>query len=124
MRIDHGRTQRPPAKPEAGKNEWLKAIRPFGRSAGFGEIGIAVRTANVTFPLTLTLSLGEREQRALRSGKPTGLDCSAGGADFTRSPRERAGVRGNGAKSHPVRRTNPGIVELGESSGRAGGFPK
>src|SRR5216117_975392 len=76
------------------------------------------------FPLTLTLSLGEREQRALRSGKPTGVDCSAVGADFTLSPRERAGVRGNGAKPHPARRTNPGIVELGESSGRAGGFPK
>src|SRR6266516_3136473 len=51
------------------------------------------------FPLTL--SLGEREQRALRSGKPTGMDCSPGGAGFTLSPRERAGVRGNGAKYLP-----------------------
>src|SRR6266571_4229852 len=74
------------------------------------------------FPLTLTLSLGEREQRALRHGRTRGLDCSPGREEFTLSPRERAGVRGNGAKYHPSYRTNPGIVELGESCSRAGGF--
>jgi hypothetical protein len=36
------------------------------------EIRVALRGG--FFPLTLTLSLGEREQRALRSGKPTGVD--------------------------------------------------
>src|SRR6266571_145652 len=46
------------------------------------------------FPLTLTLSRREREQRALRSGKPRDLDCSPSGEGFTLSPRERAGVRG------------------------------
>ena len=46
------------------------------------------------FPLTPTLSLREREQRASRSGKPTGLDCSPRREGFTLSPRERAGVRG------------------------------
>src|SRR6266581_7513613 len=38
------------------------------------------------FPLTLTLSLVEREQRALRSGKPMGVDCSPSSAGFTLSP--------------------------------------
>src|SRR5881397_432022 len=76
------------------------------------------------FPLTLTLSPGERGQRALRSGKPTGVDCSPGRAGFTLSPRERAGVRGNGVKYHPADRIVPGIVKPGESSGRAGDFPK
>src|SRR6266516_3043931 len=76
------------------------------------------------FPLTLTLSLGEREQRALRRGKRTGVDCSPGRAGFTLSPRERAGVRGNGVKYHPADRIVPGIVKPGESSGRAGDFPK
>src|SRR6266566_2122755 len=50
------------------------------------------------FPLTLTLSRGAREQRALPGGKPTAVDCSPARAGFTLSPRERAGVRGNGAK--------------------------
>ena len=76
------------------------------------------------FPLTLTLSLGEREQRALPSGKPTRVDCSPGREGFTLSPRERAGVRGNGVKYHPADRIVPGIVKPGESSGRAGDFPK
>ena len=73
---------------------------------------------------TLTLSRGEREQRALRSGKPTGVDCSPGRAGFTLSPRERAGVRGNGAKYVQRIGPIPEIVDLGESSGRAGGFLK
>ena len=46
------------------------------------------------FPLTLTLSLGEREQRASRSERPTGLDCTPVRAGFTLSRRERAGVAG------------------------------
>jgi|SRR5437870_863485 len=76
------------------------------------------------FPLTLTLSPGERERRALRSGKPTGVDCSPGCEGFTLSPRERAGVRGNGAKHNPACQTNPEILEHDEASGRVGGFPK
>src|SRR6266516_5395420 len=50
---------------------------------------------------TLTLSLGEREQRAIRSGEPTAVDCSPHRDGLTRSPRERAGVRGNDAKYLP-----------------------
>src|SRR5438093_2362857 len=52
-------------------------------------------------PLTLTLSLGEREQRAMRSGKPTAVGCPPGREGLTLSPRERAGVRGNGTKHRP-----------------------
>ena len=40
------------------------------------------------------------------------------------SLRERVRVRGKGAAFHPLYRTIPGNVELGESSGGAGGFLK
>ncbi len=43
------------------------------------------------FPLTLTLSLREREQRASRSTKLTGPDCSPQREGFTLFPGERAG---------------------------------
>src|SRR5213593_1331464 len=42
-------------------------------------------------PLTLTLSLREREQRASRSTEPKGLDCNLRRVEFTLAPRERAG---------------------------------
>ncbi len=38
--------------------------------------------------------------------------------------RERVRVRGNGANDPLGRRTIPGTIELDESSGEAGGFPK
>ncbi len=61
-----------------------------------------------SFPLTLTLSLREREQRASRSGKPTGLDCPPRIEGLTLSPRERDGVRGK----HPphASRGCPGLA--------------
>src|SRR5439155_6277208 len=43
------------------------------------------------FPLTLTLSLREREQHAPRSGKPRCLDCSPRTEGFTLSPRRGEG---------------------------------
>ena len=61
-----------------------------------------VRGQFATFPLTLTLSLREREQRAVRSGKPTGLDCSLRRGGFTLSPRERA-VRGKNTPHRAAR---------------------
>src|SRR6266567_4246562 len=85
---------------------------------------IRLARCNGLFRLTLTLSLGEREQRAARSRKPTIVDYAPGRERFTLSPRERAGVRGSGAAYRPVYRIAPGTVKLGESSGRAGGFPK
>jgi len=63
---------------------------------------IRLARCNGLFPLTLTLSLGEREQRALRSGKPTIVDCSPGRERFTFSPREVCAYRdlhaGGGAR--------------------------
>src|SRR5437867_4842607 len=59
------------------------------------------------FPLTPTLSLREREQRASRSEKPTGLDCSPRREGFTLSPRERAGVRGKQARDDAARMSSP-----------------
>src|SRR5262245_29864751 len=76
------------------------------------------------FPLTLTLSLGEREQRALRRGNPTAADGAPASERFTFSARERAGVRGKAARYFTTCIFNAGIVELLESSGRAAGLPK
>src|SRR6266480_4817991 len=58
-------SQRPLAKPEARKNEWLKAIGPFGQRGDFWGSANAVGTASVTFPLTPALSLWERENPPL-----------------------------------------------------------
>src|SRR2546427_7931728 len=53
-----------------------QAIRPFGRSTDFGGSGSAVRTANVTFPLTPALSLRERENSPLAFSKTQRGFCS------------------------------------------------
>src|SRR6058998_1091180 len=81
------------------------------------------------FPLTLSLSLPpsrrakaplrrdggrEGEQPALRSGQPSALDCSPRRAGFTLSPRERAGVRGNGPLQGAA-----GIFSIGCATDRA-----
>jgi hypothetical protein len=49
---------------------------------------------DAAFPLTLALSLGEREQSTPRIGQSRVLGKSNGGGRFSLSPRERAGVRG------------------------------
>jgi hypothetical protein len=46
------------------------------------------------FPLTLTLSLGEREPGLRRLDESGALDSSIRRMRFSLSPRERAGVRG------------------------------
>ena len=61
---------------------------------------IRLPRSSALIPLTLTLSLGEREQRAMRSGEPTAVECSPRRDGLTLSPRERAGVRGK----HPLHR--------------------
>ena len=79
------------------------------------------------FPLTPALSLGERVHHSLRGGqsRPVGFPLPDARCPLSlRALRERARVRGNGANYHPAYQTIPGTVELGESSGRAGGFPK
>ena len=82
------------------------------------------------FPLTPALSLGalgERVHHSLRGGqsRPVGFPLPDARCPLSlRALRERARVRGNGANYLPAYQTIPGTVELGESSGRAGGFPK
>ena len=77
--------------------------------AKFDSSGIVARSwlKLVSFPLTLTLSLREREQRASRSGKPTDLDCTPRREGFTLSPRERAGVRGKKPRDREARMSSP-----------------
>ena len=63
-------------------------------------IGCTVRSLDVAFPLTLALSLGEREQENPHTGQPRVLDVSKRGGLFSLSPREGAGVRGKGVWSN------------------------
>src|SRR5438094_2350688 len=53
-----------------------KPYGPLGRSTDFGGRGSTVRTANVAFPLTPTLSLGERENSPLSFSKTQRDFCS------------------------------------------------
>ena len=80
--------------------------------------------SNGFFPLTPTLSLGERVNLSRRGEQSTALGLPLRDARCSLSLRERVRVRGNDAAYHPAYRTVPGDVELGESSGRAGGFPR
>src|SRR5437667_12113782 len=76
-------------------------------------------------PLPLQRALGERVSLSLRGEQSTALGLPLRNARCSlslSSLRER--VRGNGAAYHPAYRTVPGNVELGESSGRAGGFSR
>ncbi len=86
-----------------------------------GEDIRAARRGGI-IPLTPALSLGERVNHSLPGEQSTPFGLPLRNARCSLSPRERARVRGNGAKYHPPCRTNPGLVELGESAGRAGGF--
>ena len=76
------------------------------------------------FPLTPALSLGERVNLSLRGEQTRPVGFPLRDARCSLSLRERVRVRGNGANYHPAYQTIPGTVELGESSCRAGGFPK
>jgi hypothetical protein len=53
------------------------------------------------FPLTLTLSLGERERRLRCLDQSGALDSSIHGMCFSLSSRERAGVRGKRTVVYP-----------------------
>src|SRR2546427_5793834 len=77
----------------------------LGRSADVWGRANAVRTASVTFPLTPTLSLGERENAPLafsttqRGVCSTNLPNNRTCRRFSLSPRERVRVRGSGGRS-------------------------
>src|SRR6266581_6478728 len=74
------------------------------------------------FPLTPALSLGERVNLSLRGEQSRPVGFPLRDARCSLSLGERVGVRGKGAAYHPAYRTTRGSVELGESSGKAGGF--
>src|SRR2546421_8737879 len=75
-------------------------------------------------PLAPALSLGERVNPFLRGeqAKPAGFPLR--NARRSLSLREKVRVRGNGTAYLPLYRFIPGTVEPGESSDKAGGFPK
>ena len=75
------------------------------------------------FP-TPALSLGERVNPSLCGEQSRYLALPLRDARCSLSLRERVRVRGNGANYPLPYRTIPGTVELDESSGKAGGFPK
>ena len=104
----------------------MKGSKPCALPAIPARKGEDFRAARASgfFPLTPALSLGERvkQSRPGEQSRPVGLALRD--ARCSLSLRERVRVRGNGANSHPAYRTNPGTVELSESSGKAGGFPK
>jgi hypothetical protein len=66
------------------------SIQTFGSGGRLAEIEssriVPIRGRSCApFPLTLTLSLGEREQRARRGGSPAAVECSPGSGGFTLS---------------------------------------
>src|SRR5213083_1159206 len=76
------------------------------------------------FPLTPALSLGERVNPSLLGVQSRPAGFPQRDARCSLSLREKVRVRGNGANYPLGYQTIPGAVELDESSGRAGGFPK
>src|SRR5688572_24745555 len=77
------------------------------------ENGPRRRMVAAPFPLTLTLSLREREQRASRREQSKCLDCTLRRVEFTLSPRERAGVRGKKPSHGAARLSSPWRVAHG-----------
>ncbi len=67
---------------------------------------------------------GERVNPSLRGEQSRHLGFPLRVSRCSLSLRERVRVRGNGAKDPLGLRTIPGTVELDESSGEAGRFPK
>src|SRR5438876_7021714 len=75
------------------------------------------------FPLTPALSPGERVNAAPRGAQSKAMGSAMRKARCSLSLRERVRVRGNGANPPLAFRTIPATIELGESSGEAGGLP-
>jgi len=67
---------------------------------------------------------GERVNPPVRGEQSRHLGFPPRGARCSLSLRERVRVRANGANDPLGRRISPGTVNLDESSGGAGGFPK
>ena len=86
-----------------------------------GHSRCAVRSS--VSPHPSPLPWGEGEASSPRSAIEP-FQVSLRDARCSLSPRQRVRVRGNGANDLLLYRTIPGTVELDESSGQAGGFPK
>ena len=104
----------------------MKDSKPIGPRASAARQVEEIRAGPCggLFPLTPALSLGERVNHSPRGEQSRSLGFPLRDARCSLSLRERVRVRGNGATYYPLYRTIPGRVGLGESSGRAGGFPK
>jgi len=106
----------------------VKGSKPYG-AAGIDRAprpGFPRLADGGCFPLTPPLSLGERVSPSICGGQSRPVRFLLRDARCSLSLRERVRVRGNDVTS--IRcflfRTGPGIVELVESSGKAGGFPE
>ena len=77
----------------------------------------------VLFPLTLALSLGERETLSTLCEPRSDPSFISPRPMVLPLPEGEGGVRGNAANSNPRRTRIPGIITLRESPGGAGGFP-
>src|SRR2546425_1228708 len=84
---------------------------------------IAAAPCSGLFPHPGPLPWGEGELSSPRSTIQT-FRHSLRGARCSLSLRERVRVRGSGVNDPLTYRTIPGTVELDESPGEAGGFPK
>jgi len=93
----------------------------IGRTTSGGHSRCAVRWSLSPHPSPLPW--GEGEPFSPRSTIQT-FRHSLRDSSCSLSLRERVRVRGNGANYPLPYRTIPGTVELDESSGKAGGFPK
>jgi len=104
----------------------MNSSKPYSPAAsGTRQVeDIRVALFSSRFPLTPALSLGERVNRYVHGEQSRQLGFALRGARCSLSLWERVRVRGNGASDPLGRRTIPGTVEVHDSSGVAGGFPK
>jgi len=114
----------------------MNGSKPYGPSgdpqtSGEMRTRLAVRASPFPSPRPSPSGTPSGRGRILRclSAQPSAVSArrtsrtTEPAAGCSLSPRERVGVRGIGMPFDTATRTLPEIVELRESSGRAGGFP-
>ena len=106
---------------ESGMAQTQTALR--GTDARQGK-GMRLARRGGFFPLTPALSLGERVSLLCPENNRHPSAFHFAMLAVPSPPRERVRMRGNGVKFYPAFRTNPGIVELDESSSSAVGFTR
>jgi len=132
---------------QSRRHERMNGSKPHGPS-GDQQTSVEVaagRTARSPFPSPRPSPSGRGRILRWPSAKPSAVSArptsrtSEANASCSLSPPpsrrsgalarreggwERVRVRGSGTACHPVVRTVPGTVKLGDSSGGAGGFPE